>query len=97
MKTTAIVLAAVMLVGCATLRPYAEAPDSTTERCRAETKDLTVSTGRKILAYSSNIIVVPVTTALTLGLGTVVMTPMTDDQWRNYNYSQCMARSGYAS
>jgi len=94
MKTLSGMLVVLALAGCATARLYGPVTQDQRDQCRAESDAAEVSALRKTLIYSSNVVVFPVTTALTLGFGGVVVYPMSDYEWKAKTYEMCMAKIG---
>lgn len=108
MRTISGIIVLVLLAtGCATTRPtkqnewrlvdgaWVSSDEADRKMCHDATSTMTVSTGRKVAIYATNILVIPVSTALTLGFMPVFMHPMTDPEWQTYNYKRCMANLGY--
>lgn len=94
MRTIVCGIALVMLAGCATTRVPSIVTDTQRDECRAESDAAEMSGLRKALIYSSNIVVFPVTTALTLGFGSMVVYPMSEGEWKAKTYERCMAKIG---
>lgn len=98
MRSVAFVLALVVLAGCATTtgKPWNGAQaDADRDYCHDQAKDKEPSTAEKVAVYASNILIVPISTALTLGFGTVYAYPKTGYEAQRAYFDQCMVRLGY--
>lgn|SRR5262249_26705240 len=98
MKTpiSRIIVLALLVAGCVTYRPY-DGPlaDADRDHCREESKGREPGIGAKVAVYASNIVVVPLTFGLTLGMGTMFMAPLTGYEAEQHYFDQCMTRLGY--
>jgi len=96
-------LLVVLLAGCATVPREARDPTQSQadmDRCYAESKDPAKAEFgpiAKALVYASNIVVVPVTAALTLTLGTMYVYPQTGWEAQQTYYKSCMTKLGYST
>lgn len=100
MRLFPVIAAVLMLAGCMSVPVVPSSPSdwsAANERCQEATKDYEVSGLRKTMIYASNVVVLPVTTALTLGLAGVFVSPMSDVQARQYLREQCMTKLGYGN